>query len=108
MPMTPQATREALEDIRRSTKELASFLMSHEMTLVEQVEDVLKDFERAYADITSNVVEYAQGFFSQMRELENDFNEKFSEFVMNCADRLNKANVDELDDYVRDVRSEHD
>ncbi|KAI8800945.1 hypothetical protein BJ742DRAFT_839578 [Cladochytrium replicatum] len=99
---------EALKLLKDQTQALSDVLMGHEMTLVEQFEDVAKEFERNYTEMCGAIVELGQAAFARLRELENEFHERFTETVLTAFDRFNKGDMDELEDEIRDIMTDKD
>ncbi|KAJ3221775.1 Dynein regulatory complex subunit 3, partial [Clydaea vesicula] len=100
---------EIIKNLKDNTQELSDILMSHEMQLVEQFEDIIKEFERTYIELSAGITEIGQTSMSRIRELENEFHEKFSETVMLLFDRYNKGDVEEeVEDSIRDLLSDKD
>jgi hypothetical protein len=94
---------QAVKTLKDCTTELSNFLMSAEMIIVEQLEEVFKEFERNYIELCSSCNEFGQSSFARLRELENDHQEKFSETINALCDRFSKGDLDDVDDDVRDV-----
>ncbi|TPX64203.1 hypothetical protein SpCBS45565_g06062 [Spizellomyces sp. 'palustris'] len=80
-------------NLREESNALSDGLLSHEMTLVEQFEDVLKEFERNYTELSSSITETGASSFARLRELENEFHERLSEAVLAAVDRFIKGDV---------------
>ncbi|XP_058012834.1 dynein regulatory complex subunit 3 isoform X2 [Ahaetulla prasina] len=77
-------------------------LMSLEMQLVDQLEEVIKDFERNIADLVSTFIENEQGLMAQCRDLENHHHEKLLEIAINTLEKIVKSEYDEeMPDEVR-------
>ncbi|XP_039223924.1 dynein regulatory complex subunit 3 isoform X1 [Crotalus tigris] len=70
-------------------------LMSLEMQLVDQLEEVIKDFERNIADLVSIFIENEQGLMAQCRDLENHHHEKLLEIAINTLEKIVKSEYDE-------------
>ncbi|KAJ3292884.1 Dynein regulatory complex subunit 3 [Rhizoclosmatium sp. JEL0117] len=83
-------------------------LMSIEMQVVEQYEDVIKEFERNFTEHCSSVNEYGQSSFARMRELENEFHERFSESILFMFERFSKGDLEDIEDELRDILSDKD
>ncbi|KAJ8251203.1 hypothetical protein GJAV_G00218450 [Gymnothorax javanicus] len=102
-----------LSRIEQGSKEIRNLqdaLMSLELQLVEQLEDVIKDFERNISDMVVTFTEAAQGIypvslihkpdvpvctFAQCRDLENNHNEKLLEISMVTLEKVAKNEVEE-------------
>nr|XP_034986927.1 dynein regulatory complex subunit 3 isoform X2 [Zootoca vivipara] len=74
---------------------LSDVLMTEEMLLVDQLEEVIKDFERNIADLVSNFIENEQGMMAQCRDLENQHHEKLLEISVNTLEKIVKSEFDE-------------
>ncbi|XP_032087001.1 dynein regulatory complex subunit 3 [Thamnophis elegans] len=70
-------------------------LMSLEMQLVDQLEEVIKDFERNILDLVSIFIENEQGLMAQCRDLENHHHEKLLETAINTLEKIVKSEYDE-------------
>ncbi|KAJ3020829.1 Dynein regulatory complex subunit 3 [Thoreauomyces humboldtii] len=81
------------QNLRDGVQQLSDTLISHEMTLVEQFEEVLKEFERNYTEMSSSINETAASSFARLRELENEFHERLSEAVLAAVDRFIKGDI---------------
>ncbi|XP_036408025.1 dynein regulatory complex subunit 3 [Megalops cyprinoides] len=77
------------------TRQLRDTLMSLELTLSDQLEDVIKDFERNLSDMVAVFIEAAQGIFAQCRDLENQHNEKLLEISMAVLEKAAKNELEE-------------
>lgn len=99
---------EALKDLRDSAAQLSDHLVGIEIALVEQIEDVTKDFERNYTEICNSINEYGQTSFARFREMETEYHEKFTENVVALFERINKGDMDELPDELRDIMTDKD
>ncbi|XP_037400841.1 dynein regulatory complex subunit 3 isoform X1 [Pygocentrus nattereri] len=82
--------------------QLCDTLMTLELQLVDQLEDVIKDFERNISDLVGGFTEYVQGIFAQCRDLENHHHEKLLEIAVATLDRVAKNELEE--DLPDDVR----
>ena len=92
--------------LRTELSTLSDTLLSSELTLVEQFEEVLKEFERNYTELSSSITEFGATCFARMREIENEFHERLSEAVVVGVDRFIKGDVGEkgeVEDELRDV-----
>ncbi|KAI9357346.1 hypothetical protein DFJ73DRAFT_821505 [Zopfochytrium polystomum] len=99
---------ETLKTLKDETNDISDQLISLEMQLVEQFEDVIKEFERNYTELCSGVNEFGQTCFARLRELENEHHEKYSECVLQIFERFNKGELDDFEDDLRDVLSDKD
>ncbi|KAI8915048.1 hypothetical protein BC831DRAFT_488112 [Entophlyctis helioformis] len=99
---------EALKVLHEETQSLSDFLMSAEMVIVEQFEEVVKEFERNYTEMCTAINETGQTSFARLRELENEHQEKFAEAILAMYERFNKGDMDEVDDEIRDIMTDKD
>ncbi|XP_054851491.1 dynein regulatory complex subunit 3 [Eublepharis macularius] len=74
---------------------LSETLMTLEMQLVDQLEEVIKDFERNISDLVSIFIENEQGLMAQCRDLENHHHEKLLEISINTLEKIVKSEFDE-------------
>ncbi|XP_063790922.1 dynein regulatory complex subunit 3 [Pseudophryne corroboree] len=84
----------SLQYVQDVTK-LMDDLITLELQLVEQLEDIIKDYERNIAELVSTFLETVQGLIAQIRDLENQHHEKFLEFSINMLERVLKGEMDE-------------
>ncbi|XP_075755853.1 dynein regulatory complex subunit 3 isoform X2 [Pelodiscus sinensis] len=82
--------------------QLSDTLMTLEMQMVDQLEEIIKDFERNIADQVSTFIENVQGMMVQCRDLENHHHEKLLEIAINTLEKIVKSEFDE--DMPDDVR----
>ncbi|KAI8914006.1 hypothetical protein DFJ77DRAFT_465521 [Powellomyces hirtus] len=110
--------------LRSGVSQLSDTLLGHEMTLVEQFEEVAKEFERNYTETATSITETAASAFARLRELENEFHERLSEAVVAAVDRFIKGDapggerrderdagggaLDLVEDELRDIISDKD
>lgn len=94
---------DALHKMRDETQLISDYLMSAEMVIVEQFEEVIKEFERNYTELCATINEFGQSSFARLRDLENEHQEKFTETIVAMFERFNKGDMDEVDDEIRDV-----
>lgn len=99
---------ECLKKLKDITAEISDALMSHEMQLVEQFEEVFKEFERAYMELSAGVAELGQTAFARLREFEIEYHEKFTELIMQTFDRINKGDMDDVEEELRDLLTDKD
>lgn len=79
-------------------------LMSLEVQVVDQLEEIIKEFERNLSEMVNNFVEQIQGFFAQLRDLENIHFEKMNELALSTLEKVIKGEVpDDFPDNLRDV-----
>ncbi|XP_041943403.1 dynein regulatory complex subunit 3 [Alosa sapidissima] len=77
-------------------------LMTMELQLVDQLEDIIKDFERNISDMIAAFLEHVQGIFAQCRDLENHHHEKLLEIAVATLERIAKNEMEEdMPDEVR-------
>ncbi|XP_016308057.1 dynein regulatory complex subunit 3 [Sinocyclocheilus anshuiensis] len=90
---------ELLEDHISSCQEQANqlfeTLMSLELQLVDQLEDIFKDFERNISDMVGGFIEYVQGIFAQCRDLENQHHEQQLEIALATLEKVVKNELEE-------------
>ncbi|XP_015732394.1 dynein regulatory complex subunit 3 isoform X3 [Coturnix japonica] len=83
--------------------QLSETLMTLEMQMVDQLEELIKEFERNIAVITSTFAENVQGIMTQCRDLENRHHEKLLEISISTLEKsLNDELDEELPDDVRE------
>ncbi|XP_072549692.1 dynein regulatory complex subunit 3 isoform X2 [Salminus brasiliensis] len=82
--------------------QMCDTLMTLELQLVDQLEDIIKDFERNISDMVGGFTEYVQGIFAQCRDLENHHHEKLLEIAVATLERVAKNELEE--DLPDDVR----
>ncbi|XP_066546295.1 dynein regulatory complex subunit 3 [Amia ocellicauda] len=84
------------------TVQLCDCLMTLELQLVDQLEDIVKDFERNISDMVSGFIETVQGIFAQCRDLENNHHEKLLEIAVATLEKVAKNElVEDLSDDIR-------
>ncbi|KXS22377.1 outer arm dynein light chain 1 [Gonapodya prolifera JEL478] len=98
----------ALSHLKEELDTLSNNLMTAEMTIVEQFEDVIRDFEKAYAELVQSVNETVQSSFARLRDLENEFHEKINDIILTAFDRLIKSDMEDIDDEIRELLSDKD
>ncbi|XP_063171018.1 dynein regulatory complex subunit 3 [Candoia aspera] len=84
-----------LVEYNEEITKLYETLMTLEMQLVDQLEEVIKDFERNIADLVSIFIENEQGLMAQCRDLENHHHEKLLEIAINTLEKIVKSEYDE-------------
>ncbi|CAH8636294.1 unnamed protein product [Heterobilharzia americana] len=98
---TPEIQKEIIEDTmtgyRKRIHDLWEKLMSNEMILAEQIEDVVKEFERNIRDMIAYFIESAQHYISKCREAANGFHEYLTEATLPFAERLGKGELTKTD-----------
>lgn len=70
-------------------------LMSLELQLVDQLEDIFKDFERNISDMVGGFIEYVQGIFALCRDLENQHHEQQLEIALATLEKVVKSELEE-------------
>ncbi|MBN3303924.1 DRC3 protein, partial [Amia calva] len=95
------------------TVQLCDCLMTLELQLVDQLEDIVKDFERNISDMVSGFIEtvqvllvstlpYWEFTFAQCRDLENNHHEKLLEIAVATLEKVAKNElVEDLSDDIR-------
>ncbi|XP_067317234.1 dynein regulatory complex subunit 3-like [Anolis sagrei] len=98
----PEITELKLADYNEEISKLYDTLMSLEMQMVDQLEEVIKDFERSILDLVAIFIENEQGLMAQCRDLENHHHEKLLEIAINTLEKVVKSEFDEeMPDEVR-------
>ncbi|XDV13822.1 hypothetical protein PO909_002148 [Leuciscus waleckii] len=70
-------------------------LMSLELQLVDQLEDIFKDFERNISDMVGGFIENVQGTFAQCRDLENRHHEQQLVIALATLEKVVKSELEE-------------
>ncbi|XP_060758596.1 dynein regulatory complex subunit 3 [Neoarius graeffei] len=70
--------------------QLRDTLLTLELQLVAQLEDIIKEFERNITDMVGGFAEYVQGIFAQCRDLETHHHEKVLDIAVATLDRVAK------------------
>ncbi|XP_018414092.1 PREDICTED: dynein regulatory complex subunit 3 [Nanorana parkeri] len=82
--------------------QLMDSLLTLELQLVDQLEEIIKEYERNISELVSTFLETVQGLMAQIRDLENHHHEKLLEFSINMLERVLKGEMDEeMSDEVR-------
>ncbi|XP_058260362.1 dynein regulatory complex subunit 3 [Hemibagrus wyckioides] len=81
--------------VRNEIMQIRDTLLTLEMQLVAQLEDITKDFERNITDMVGGFAEYVQGIFVQCRDLENHHHEKVLMIAVATLERVAKNELDE-------------
>lgn len=98
-----QASQEAkLNEYTDEVTKLWDKLMSLEVLVVDQLEEIIKDFERNLSDFVNNFVEQIQGLYAQLRDLENIQFERLQELCLGTLEKVLKGEV--TDDFPDDLR----
>ncbi|KAJ3369772.1 Dynein regulatory complex subunit 3 [Allomyces arbusculus] len=105
---TPRDADEAVASVKSRIQQAADELMALELNQVEQFEDLVKELERNYTDLAGGIKEVGTTAFAKLRELENEFQEKVGEAVMAAFERQAKADLEEVEDAVRDLLRDKD
>ncbi|XP_015264753.1 PREDICTED: leucine-rich repeat-containing protein 48 [Gekko japonicus] len=84
-----------LQEYNDGITKLSETLMTMEMQLVDQLEEVIKDFERNISDLVSIFIENEQGLMAQCRDLENHHHEKLLEIAINTLEKIVKSELEE-------------
>ncbi|KAI3384860.1 hypothetical protein SNEBB_010002 [Seison nebaliae] len=92
------AAQERLEDLWK-------FLMTNEMQLVDQIEDLIREWERQTSDVIATFKENLRNLFMQLRDAEGLHNEKLSELCFFTLDKVLKGefNEDEVPEVAREL-----
>lgn len=103
--ITDQVVQEAkFNEYNDEVNKLWDKLMSLEVQVVDQLEDIIKEFERNLSEMVNNFVEQIQGLFGQLRDLENLHFEKMHEPCFSFLEKMIKGDVpDDFPDDLRDV-----
>lgn len=91
-----------LEEYKDEVGKLWEKLMSLEVQVVDQLEEIIKEFERNLSEMVNNFVEQIQGYFAQLRDLENIQFEKLQELGLSTLERVIKG--EEPEDFPDDLR----
>ncbi|KAE8578800.1 hypothetical protein XENTR_v10023778 [Xenopus tropicalis] len=87
-----------IDDINK----LLDSLMTLELQLVDQTEEIIKEYERNVSDMVSAFLETVQGLMAQVRDLENHHHEKLLEISINLLEKVLKGEMD--DEITDDIR----
>lgn len=100
-----QSIQEAkLSEYNEEVTKLWEKLMSLEVLVVDQLEEIIKDFERNMSEMVNNFVEQIQGLFSQIRDLENIQFERLQEICLSTLEKVIKGEIqDDFPDDLRDL-----
>ncbi|KAM8960281.1 dynein regulatory complex subunit 3 [Pelodytes ibericus] len=74
---------------------LMDSLLTLELQLVDQLEEIIKEYERNISEMVSSFLETIQGLMAQIRELENQHHEKLLELAINMLEKVIKGEMDE-------------
>ncbi|MEE6497805.1 hypothetical protein FKM82_002866 [Ascaphus truei] len=75
--------------------QLMDSLLTLELQLVEQLEEIIKDYERNVSELVSSFLETVQGLMAQVRDLENLHHEKLLQISINTLEKVAKGEIDE-------------
>ncbi|XP_068099654.1 dynein regulatory complex subunit 3 [Hyperolius riggenbachi] len=75
--------------------QLMDALLTLELQLVDQLEEIIKEYERNISELVSSFLETVQGLMAQIRDLENHHHEKLLELSVSILDRVLKGEMDE-------------
>ncbi|XP_010287129.1 PREDICTED: leucine-rich repeat-containing protein 48 [Phaethon lepturus] len=75
--------------------QLSEALMTLEMLIADQLEELIKDFKGNVAVIASTFIENIKGIMTQCRDLENHHHEKLLEISITTLEKLVKNELDE-------------
>ncbi|KAM4598286.1 dynein regulatory complex subunit 3 [Polymixia lowei] len=98
-----------LNQYSEEIKQLCDNLMTLELQLVDQLEDIIKDFERNISDMVGSFIETVHSIypfllhtFAQCRDLENHHHEKMRDIALATLEKVAKNEAEE--DMPDDVR----
>ncbi|XP_068279549.1 dynein regulatory complex subunit 3 [Nyctibius grandis] len=89
-------------EYREDILQLSEALMTLEMLIADQLEELIKDFKSNVADIASTFIGNVKGIMTQCRDLENHHHEKVLEIAITTLEKSVKNELDE--DLPDDVR----
>uniref|UniRef100_A0A3P8ZP13 Dynein regulatory complex subunit 3 n=1 Tax=Esox lucius TaxID=8010 RepID=A0A3P8ZP13_ESOLU len=101
----PRLLETQLNHCNDEINQLCDSLMTQELQLVDQLEDIIKDFERDILDMVAGFVEVVQGIYPLLphcRDLENHHHEKLLEIAVATLEQVAKNELEE--DMPDDVR----
>ncbi|XP_062874975.1 dynein regulatory complex subunit 3 [Trichomycterus rosablanca] len=84
-----------ISDYRKEVTQISETLMTLELQLVDQLEEIIKDFERNMSEMVGGFIEHVQGIFAQCRDLENQHHEKLLEIAMATLERMAKNELEQ-------------
>ncbi|VDP70885.1 unnamed protein product [Echinostoma caproni] len=88
---------EIMGKYREKIHELWEQLMSNEMVIAEQLEDVCKEFERNIREMITYFLENCQNYLAKCREAAGNFHERLVEATLPYAERLAKSDPNETE-----------
>ncbi|KAK6171385.1 hypothetical protein SNE40_019585 [Patella caerulea] len=90
-----QVIDDKIEAYQSQINELWDKLMSLELQLVDQLEDVIKDFERNMQEMVSTFLENVKAHLTQCRDLENMHHERMMEISIVTLEKVIKNELDD-------------
>ncbi|KAM9457420.1 dynein regulatory complex subunit 3 [Clarias gariepinus] len=94
--MKQEADHSLVKDrVRNEIAQVCDTLLTLELQLVSQLEDIIKDFERNITEMVGGFTEFVQGIFAQCRDLENQHHENVLEIAMETLDKVSKNELKE-------------
>jgi len=100
-----------IQHVKTDLKTLSDRLMSAEMILMEQFEDVLKDFDRNFSELSRIATEQASNILGRIREADDHYQERLNDTATVSYEKLvRNENVDlaSLPDELRELLAEKD
>lgn len=91
----PDITEEKIIQFSDEIALLRDCLMTLEIQLVDQLEEIIKDFERNISEMVSTFIENVQGLIAQCRDLENVHHEKILELSISTLEKIAKNEFNE-------------
>ncbi|CDS37103.1 leucine rich repeat containing protein 48 [Echinococcus multilocularis] len=99
MDALPVLTESLLCDLRQHIYDLWNDLMTNEIALVDQIEDVVNEFDRNLEEKVSSFCETVQVCFSKVRESALTFNERLAELTLTYTERIAKTDGPQDENY---------
>ncbi|XP_053530952.1 dynein regulatory complex subunit 3 [Ictalurus punctatus] len=81
--------------VRNEITQMRETLLTLEVQLVAQLEDIIKDIERNITDLVGGFIEFVQGIFAQCRDLENYHHEKVLNIAVATLEKVVKNELKE-------------
>ncbi|XP_049324166.1 dynein regulatory complex subunit 3 [Astyanax mexicanus] len=91
----PELLEAQRDNYSEKISQLSDTLMTLELQLVDQLEDVFKEFERNISDMVGAFIENVQGIFAQCRELEKHYHEKLQEIALATLEKMARNELEE-------------
>ncbi|XP_048848314.1 dynein regulatory complex subunit 3 [Brienomyrus brachyistius] len=91
----PRLLETQWNQFRGDLSQLCDTLLTVELELVDQLEDIIKEFERNFSEMTGSFLETLQGIFTQCRDLENQHHGKLQEIALATLDRVAKGTMEQ-------------